>query len=180
MRTEVRFSAFGGQGMILAGVILGEAAITDGNNAVQSQSYGPESRGGSAKSEIIIADEDIDYPMVIKADCFVTLSQPGFEKYADNIKPGATVITDSDLVTGEKPADAGAFYSLPLAVTADKIGNRIFANIVMLGSVCAITNVVTKDNLIQSVKKYVPERFFEQNLEAFNEGFALGQEALKK
>ena len=178
MRTEVRFSAFGGQGIILAGVILGEAAITDGKKAVQSQSYGPESRGGSAKSEVIIADEDIDYPMVIKADCFVTLSQPGFEKYSENIKTGATVIIDSDLVTGDKPGDAGSFYSLPLAVTADKIGNRIFANIVMLGSFCAITNVVNKDNLIQSVKKYVPERFFEQNLEAFNEGYALGQNAL--
>ena len=80
MRTEIRIAGFGGQGIILAGVILGEGAINDGKNAVKTQSYGPESRGGADRSEVIIADEEIDYPSVIEADYLVVLSQPAYEK----------------------------------------------------------------------------------------------------
>ena len=180
MRTEIRLSAFGGQGIILAGVIIGEGSIADGNNAVQSQSYGPESRGGAAKSEVIISDREIDYPMAMRADYLISLSQPGFDKYSSDIKKGATVIVDEDLVKAEKPEAAENFYKLPLAKTADKIGNRIFTNIVMLGSVCAITKIVSKDNLQTAVKAHVPVKFIEQNIKAFDEGYKLGLAAMKK
>ncbi len=178
MRTELRFAAFGGQGMILAGVILGEAAVADGKNAVQSQSYGPESRGGAARSEVVIADEVIDYPMVIEADYLVALSQPGYDKYADDIKEGATVIIDEDLVAAEDHPKAAAVYRLPFTKVADQLGQRIVTNIVMLGSVCAITRVVSRDALLAAVKANVPAKFIEINERAFNEGFTLGQKAL--
>lgn len=180
MRTEIRFAAFGGQGMILAGVILGESAIADGKNAVQTQSYGPESRGGAAKSEVIIADEEIDYPMAIEANCLVALSQPGYDKYAPEIKRGGTVIVDEDLVDADECPEAGALYKLPFAKTADKLGNRIVANVVMLGSVCAITGVVSKENLKKVIETTVPEKFIDLNLRAFSEGCRIGRQALEQ
>jgi len=178
MRTELRFAAFGGQGIILAGVILGEGAVLDGKNAVQTQSYGPESRGGAAKAEVIIADDEIDYPMVMKADHLVALSQPGYDKYCREIKAGATVIVDEDLVDAEDHPTAGAFYRLPFTKIADRLGNRIVTNIVMLGSVCAITGVITKESMRQAITADVPEKFLELNLKAFDEGYAVGQQAV--
>jgi len=180
MRTEIRLVATGGQGMIRAGVILGEAAIADGMSAVQTQSYGPESRGGAAKAEVIIADEAIDYPMVIKADCLVALSQPGYDKYASEIKPDGTVIVDEDLVEVTTPPDATAFYRLPFSATADALGNRVIANIIMLGSLCAITDAASKDNMVKAVESSFSERFRELNLNAFAEGYRLGREACDK
>ena len=165
--------------MILAGVILGKAAIADGKNAVQSQSYGPESRGGAARSEVIIADEEIDYPMVIKADCLVALSQPGYDKYITEIKTAGTVIIDGDLVEVDDPPGSEAFYKLPLAKTADKLGNRIVTNIITLGSLCAITAAVSKESLIKAIKSSLPEKFLELNLIAFAEGYDLGRQALE-
>ncbi|MCP4568089.1 MAG: 2-oxoacid:ferredoxin oxidoreductase subunit gamma [FCB group bacterium] len=179
MRTEIRLAALGGQGMILAGVILGKAAIADGKNAVQSQSYGPESRGGAARSEVIIADEEIDYPMVIKADVLVALSQPGYDKYITEIKPAGTVIIDKDLVEVDNPPESEAYYKLPLVHTADRLGNRIVANIITLGSLCAITGVVSKDSLTKAVQSSFPEKILDLNLEAFAAGYDLGRQALE-
>lgn len=178
MRTEFRFVAFGGQGIILAGVILGEAAVNAGMEAVQSQSYGPESRGGAARSEVIIADETIDYPMVISADCLVALSQPGYDKYCEGIKPGATVMVDEDLVEVSELPDEAIFYRLPFTKTAEELGNRIVTNIVALGSVCAITGAVGKDTMLEAVRSNVPERFLEANTKAFLEGFRIGEAAV--
>ena len=180
MRTEIRLAATGGQGMILAGVILGKAALADGKNAVQSQSYGPESRGGAARSEVIIADEEIDYPMVIKADCLVALSQPGYDKYISEIKPAGTVIIDEDLVEVADPPDSEAFYQLPLVKTADELGNRIVTNIITLGSLCAITGVVSKESLDNAIRSSFPEKLLDLNLKAFAEGYELGRLALEK
>jgi 2-oxoglutarate ferredoxin oxidoreductase subunit gamma len=177
MKTEFRFVAFGGQGMILAGVIFGEGAINDGKNAVQSQSYGPESRGGAARAEVIIADEAIDYPMVLEADYLVALSQPGYDKHAAEIKQGATVIIDEDLVTAENNPRAGAFIRLPFTKTADALGQRIVTNLVMLGSVCAIADIIKKDALLEAVKSNVPSKFLELNVTAFNQGYELGRQA---
>ena len=176
----MRFVAFGGQGIVLAGVILGEAAIADGKNAVQTQSYGPESRGGAAKSEVIISNDEIDYPMVVQADCLVALSQPGYDKYVAEIKPGGTIIVDQDLVDAGQPPEGCAFYSLPFAKTADKLGDRIVTNIVVLGSVCSITDAVSRENLAGAVKSNVPDKFAELNLEAFSKGYKIGEEALKE
>jgi 2-oxoglutarate ferredoxin oxidoreductase subunit gamma len=166
--------------MIRAGVILGEAAIEDGMSAVQTQSYGPESRGGAAKAEVIIADENIDYPMVIKADCLVALSQPGYDKYATEIKPDSTVIVDEDLVEVMAPPESASFYRLPFSKIADTLGNRVVANIIMLGSLCAITEAASKDNMVKAVGSSFSEKFRELNLKAFAEGYRIGREAVEK
>jgi 2-oxoglutarate ferredoxin oxidoreductase subunit gamma len=180
MRTDIRFAAFGGQGMILAGLILGEGAILDGRNAVQTQSYGPESRGGAARAEVIIADEEIDYPMIEEADYLVALSQPGYDKYAPHVREESTIIIDRDMVATDKQLPPGRIFKLPFARTADKLGNRIVANIVMLGSVCAITEVVSKENLKMAIESNIPDKFLELNLRAFSEGYSIGRKALEK
>jgi 2-oxoglutarate ferredoxin oxidoreductase subunit gamma len=178
MRTEIRFVAFGGQGMILAGVIFGEGAINDNKNAVQTQSYGPESRGGAARAEVIIDDEEIDYPMVIAADYLVALSQPGYDKFAPEIKKGATIIIDEDLVDASAHPQAGALYRLPFTKTADRLGQRIVTNLVMLGSVCAITGVIDREALLAAVRANVPKKFLDINIKAFTEGYELGTAAI--
>jgi len=127
---------------------------------------------------VIIADDEIDYPMVIKADHLVALSQPGYDKYYLEIKDGATVIVDEDLVDAEQNPTAGAFYRLPFTKIADRLGNRIVTNIVMLGSVCAITKVITKENLRHAITANVPKKYLELNLQAFDEGYAIGQQAV--
>jgi len=180
MRTEIRFVAFGGQGIVLAGVILGEAAIADGKNAVQTQSYGPESRGGAAKSEVIISEEGIDYPMVMEADCLVALSQPGYDRFVTEVKPGGIILVDEDLVDADDPHTVSAFYRLPFAKTADKLGNRIVTNVVVLGSVCSITEVVGKENLVKAIETNVPEKFLGLNLKAFTEGYKIGRQVLEQ
>ncbi len=180
MRTEIRLVAFGGQGIIMAGVILGEGAIYDGKNAVQSQSYGPESRGGAARAEVIIADEAIDYPMVIEADYLVALSQPGYDRYAREIKAGSTIIIDEDLVQPGESLEAEAFFALPFARTADKLGNRIVMNSVMLGGLCSLTGIVQKENLLRAIKANVPEKFVDLNAKAFSEGYEIGKLTLNQ
>ncbi len=105
MRKEIRIAGFGGQGIVLAGRILGEAAINSGHKAVQTQSYGPESRGGAARSEVVISDMEVDYPRVMDADMLVALSQPGYDKYSGDLKKSTVVIVDKDLVdTDDKKA----------------------------------------------------------------------------
>jgi 2-oxoglutarate ferredoxin oxidoreductase subunit gamma len=169
MRTEIRIAGFGGQGVVLAGQLLGEAAIRDGKRAVQTQSYGPESRGGAARSEIVVSDQEIDYPKVIKADILVALSQTAFDKYRGAVKEGGKIIVDSDLVEfkGEK------ISAVPFAKTADTIGKRMVANSVMLGYLLASTGVIAMESMEAIIRERVPKHTIELNLEAFQRGIKL-------
>jgi len=166
MRTEISISGFGGQGVILAGLLLGKAAINDDKYAVQTQSYGPESRGGAARSEVVISDQKIDYPKVIEADIVVALSQPAFDKYCQNLKENTTIITDSDLVK----ALENKVYSIPFTKIADTLGKKVVANSVMLGYLLASTEVVTVKSMESTIQENVPENTVELNLEAFKQG----------
>jgi 2-oxoglutarate ferredoxin oxidoreductase subunit gamma len=170
VRTEVRLAGFGGQGIILAGVILGEGAICDGKNAVQTQSYGPESRGGAARSEVVIADETIHYPRVILADYFVALSQPGYDKYRSELKREGSIILDEDLVVTSKEERGKTIHRMPFTRIADELGNRIVSNMVMLGSLCAITQVVSADGLKEAISVRFAAKLVDLNLEAFERG----------
>lgn len=174
MRTEIRIAGFGGQGVVLAGRLLGEAAILAGKRAVQTQSYGPESRGGAARSEVVISDQDIDYPKVVKADILVALSQPAFDKYRAAVKEGGKIIVDADLV---EAGDAG-ILSVHFAKTADSLGKRMVANSVMLGYLVASTGVIGTESMEATIREKVPEHTIELNLEAFHRGIGLfGKEA---
>ena len=171
-RYEIRFSGAGGQGLILAGVIMAEAAsIYDGKQAVQSQSYGPEARGGASKSEVVISDTSIDYPKATVVDALLALTQEAADKYSHDLKEGGVLLIDSDLV---KRVPAGNFktVSFPIINTAkNDVGREIVANIVALGAMVALTEVVSKDSAEKAVLARVPEAFTELNKKAFQMGY---------
>lgn len=173
MRKEIRIAGFGGQGIVLAGRILGEAAINSGHKAVQTQSYGPESRGGAARSEVVISDQEIDYPRVVDADILVALSQPGYDKYHDDVKKNTKIIVDADLVEGVvKNAKL-----VPFTKTAGSLGKKIVANIVMLGYLTPVIDMIPKKKMVETIKNNIPKGTEKINLKAFEKGYSLGMKA---
>jgi len=171
-RYELRFSGAGGQGLITAGIILAEAAsIVEGKNAVQSQSYGPEARGGASKSEVIISDAPIDYPKATVVDACLALTQEAADKYATGIKDGGVLLLDSDLVKNE-PKGNFKIYKFPIINTAkNELGREIVANVVALGAMVALTGVVSREAGEKAVLARVPEAFLDLNKKAFNAGY---------
>jgi 2-oxoglutarate ferredoxin oxidoreductase subunit gamma len=158
MKYEIRLSGSGGQGLILAGVILAEAAaIYDEKNAVQSQSYGPESRGGASKSEVIISDKEIDYPKATNLDVLLALTQEACDKYVKDLKEDGYLIVDSGMVSN-LPNNKYKTYSLPLIKTAkEELHKEFVANIVSLGAIVEITGAVSKKAIEQAVLSRVPK-----------------------
>jgi 2-oxoglutarate ferredoxin oxidoreductase subunit gamma len=171
-RYEIRFSGAGGQGLITAGIILAEAAsIIEGKNAVQSQSYGPEARGGASKSEVIISDGPIDYPKATIVDACLAMTQEAADKYANGIKPGGVLLLDSDFAPRAPEGDF-KIYKMPIMRTAkDEIGREIVANVVALGAMIALTDVVSRESGLKAVLSKVPKAFLELNEKAYNAGF---------
>jgi 2-oxoglutarate ferredoxin oxidoreductase subunit gamma len=169
MRQEVRLAGFGGQGIILAGYVLGKAAaLYGGKEAVFSQSYGPEARGGACAAEVIISDEAVDYPRVSRPDCLVLMSQEAFHTYGPQVNEGGIVIMDADLV--ETTTEGERIYRCPFTSLAEKLGNRIVANMVMLGYLTAVTGLVSREALEESIRTSVRERTIPLNLKAFEAG----------
>ncbi|MEM2118654.1 MAG: 2-oxoacid:ferredoxin oxidoreductase subunit gamma [Candidatus Bathyarchaeia archaeon] len=180
MRLEIRFAGFGGQGIIKSGIITAAAAsIHEGKNAVQTQSYGPESRGGACKSEVVISEEDIDFPKVVEPDILVLMSQHAYNNYVDDLKPGGTIILDPDMIPHEKELKNAKIYRVPATKMADELGRRIVANIVMLGAFAALTGVLNENALIESIKENIPKGTEELNISAFKKGFEFGKSLLK-
>ncbi len=179
MKKDIRICGFGGQGVILAGFIIGKAASVFQNyNAVQSQSYGPEARGGAARSEVIISDEKIGYPRPVGVDCLVAMSQESFDTYRDDIRDDAVIIVDPDLV---KRHDIGRkLYKVNALKIAEELGNKIVTNIVMVGAFTSIYGLLKPEAVKESVIDSVPKRFTELNVKAFERGFEAGKNALKK
>lgn len=172
-RIEIRLSGSGGQGLILAGIILAEAAILDGKNAVQSQSYGPEARGGASRSEVIISNSDIDYPKVSRPNIFLALTEEAYKKYHADLCSSGILIIDSSI---EKPDVTCRVFHVPiLDVASKKVGKAIVANIVALGALTVATNVVTKESMEKAVLARVPQGTEELNKKALYEGFELGK-----
>ncbi len=172
-RAEVVIAGFGGQGIMLAGYILGyAAAIYDGKNAVQMESYGPEARGGAAKTELIISTDEIDYPVVEEPDVLVVMSQEAYIKYHSRIKSSGVLIVDEDLVDlNPPPPPAVSIYRVPATRIAEALGRRIVANMVMLGALCAIARVVTPKAMEEAIKARVPRGTEELNIKAFRAGY---------
>lgn len=167
-KLELRFAGSGGQGLILAGIILAEAALLDGKNCIQTQSYGPEARGGASKSEVIISDDEIDYPKVQKPDILLALSQKAYDKYRGDLKEDGIIIIDSSI---KHAKEINKVYSLPIIETAQKnVGRAFTANIVLLGAVTELTNIVTKDSLLKAVLRRVPKGSEKLNEIALMEG----------
>jgi len=168
-RIEIRLAGEGGQGMILAGVILAEAAaIYDGLNAVQTQSYGPEARGGASKAEVVIGQEAIDYPEVICADVLVALSQEACDKYASNLKKDGLLIVDADKV-GRVPLTNAVRASI-IRLAEESTGRSIVANVVALGVLVGLSGVVSQKAIEQAVTCRAPKGTEAINLAALAAG----------
>jgi 2-oxoglutarate ferredoxin oxidoreductase subunit gamma len=170
-RYEIRLAGEGGQGMILAGVILAEAAaVYDGLNAVQTQSYGPEARGGASRSEVVISQGEIDYPEVTQADLLLCMSQEACDKYYEQVKEEGLIVVDSDNVSRVPSHRA---LSVPISAIAEQAtGRRITASIVALGLICGLTNLVSQQALAKVVRERVPAGTEEVNIKALAAGFA--------
>ena len=177
-KTEIRLSGSGGQGLILAGLILAEAAaIYEGKNAVQTQSYGPEARGGASKSEVIISNSEILYPKTTRLDYLLALNQESCDKYTHDLKEDGLLLADSDAVEHVPPVKA---ISLPLVRTArDKVGRIMTTNIVSLGALVGISQVVSPASLEKAVLSRVPKGTEDLNLTALKYGLELADEGKK-
>jgi 2-oxoglutarate ferredoxin oxidoreductase subunit gamma len=173
-RIEVRLAGEGGQGMILAGIILAEAAaIYDGKKAVQSQSYGPEARGGASKAEVIIAEEEIDYPKVLEPDVLLILSQEAYDKYVGTVKDGGLVVVDLNNV---EASDSDSVFQLPISnIAKETTGRAITANTVALGILVELTNIVSKTAISKAVAARAPKGTQEINQAALEAGFKAAQ-----
>jgi 2-oxoglutarate ferredoxin oxidoreductase subunit gamma len=173
-RYEVRLSGAGGQGLVLGGVILAEAvALYEGKNAVQTQSYGPEARGGASKSEVIISTDEIDYPKATEIDLLLCLTQEACDKYSVDLKDDGIIIADSRMVK-DLPEGNYRIYNLPIIDTAkDKVGKVFVANIVALGAIAHLVEAISFDSVEKAVLKRVPMGTEELNKKALKLGYDL-------
>ena len=179
MKKDIRICGFGGQGVILAGFIIGKAAsVFMDYNAVQSQSYGPEARGGAARSEVIISDEKIGYPRPTGVDLLVAMSQESFDTYRDDINDDTMIVVDPNLVAKH---DIGrSVYKVEAQKIAEELGNKIVTNIVMVGASTSIFGLLDPDAVRKAVLDSVPSRFKDLNEKAFERGLEAGKNAKKK
>jgi 2-oxoglutarate ferredoxin oxidoreductase subunit gamma len=177
-RVELRCSGSGGQGILLAAAVIAEAAAALGRYVVQTQSYGPEARGGASKAEVIISGEPIDYPEIDRPEVSLVLSQAAYEKYAGDTRPGGLLLYDSGLVEVE-PGDASVVCcGLPFTqVASDELGKKVVTNIVALGALVRVSGVLPVDEVRTAVLSRVPARFKELNARAFDLGVQLGEES---
>jgi len=177
-KTDVIITGFGGQGIILAGSILGKAAaLGDNMESTLVQSYGPESRGGACSAQVVIADEPIHYPYINTPDILVCMSQSGYEKYAGQVKKESILLIDQDLVRPEKMDNE--IYSIPSTRMAEELGRKMMANIIMFGFFTAITQGVSLQAARDTVEISVPKGTEALNIKAFSKGYDYGQATLK-
>ena len=167
---KIRLSGTGGQGIIKGAMILAEAALIDGNNATQSQVYGPESRGGSTRSEVIISDKQIFFPKVTTPYLLLTMSPEAYDKYSGNIEQGGILILDGDIGKDGKH-DGLQAYSAPITMIArDQLGNEMCANVVALGVINAITQMVSDEGMEEALRRNFKASIFDLNLQAYKAG----------
>ena len=176
-RIEIRLAGEGGQGMILAGIILAEAAaIYGGKNATQTQSYGPEARGGASKSEVVISSGEIDHPEVLQPDVLVALSPEAYRKFHKDIKPGGLLIVDPDKVEGAVEA-----VRVPITRMAfETTGRQITANTVALGVLVGLTEIVSREAIEKAVTARAPRGTEDMNRKALEAGFAAAEKIKEK
>jgi 2-oxoglutarate ferredoxin oxidoreductase subunit gamma len=177
-RYDIRLSGSGGQGLILMGIILAEAVgIYDGKFVAQTQSYGPEARGGSSKAEVVISDAEIDYPKAMKLDLLVCLTQKACDEYCMDLKPGGILVVDSTLVT--QVPSPGAIRIPFTKIAREKLGREMVANIVALGAISKITTIVSVKSLERALLARAPKGTEKLNQDALRAGMIAGKRALR-
>jgi len=176
---EIRFSGFGGQGIIRCALITGKAlSLYDDKFATMTQSFGPEARGSACSAQLVVSDEKVLYPYITAPAVLMALSQEAYEKYHGEVVEGGTLITDADLV---KPRDAHpgrTLWRVPATRFAEELGNRMFTNLVALGFFAAVTGVVSGEAMKRALPGLVPDRFLKINIKAFEKGFEHGVAAM--
>lgn len=169
---QIQLSGAGGQGLALAGIILAEAAMRDGKNVAVAQSYGPEARLGASKAEVIISTEKIAYPQVTQPDILICLSQEAFDKYFPSVGDHVLVVIDSTQVSlSSSVKESERARQLPITrAAAERVGNKVVANVVALGALNELTELVSWENLQDAVAHRTPEKYRAHNLQALEVG----------
>lgn len=175
-RYHICLSGSGGQGLILAGVLLADAAVNDGKNVALTSSYGPEARGGASRSNLVISDEPIDYPIPDKMDIILSLNQESCSRFAPELKDNGILVIDSDLVTHHPPI---RHYSVPFTKMAEKAGAMVTANVVAISTITALSGIVKRSSLEKALEKRIKEKLWSINGKALKLGFNRGRK-LKK
>lgn len=169
---SIRFCGAGGMGIILASIILGRAAINDGKNSIQTQSYGAEQRGTKVKSDILISKYDEPtFPLFNSVDILVAFSQDAFNHFHPSTRKNSIILINKDLVNYNE--DNKNIYKVPASSLADELNNPKIMNIIMLGSLQKITNIVTKESLLKAIELSVPKKYIDVNIEGFQKGYNL-------
>ena len=172
-KAEVRISGLGGQGVVLAGQILGKAAAYNGKNVVQTQSYGAEARGSAAKSEVIISDGKIGFPIVRKCDILIAMSQEAVEKNIKDLKEDGILLVDSSTVK-KIPETKARIFKIPATEIAEKMFKaKIYANMIMLGALTSITKVTNEKSFTRTIRETVSKEIVNTNLNAYRKGLTL-------
>jgi 2-oxoglutarate ferredoxin oxidoreductase subunit gamma len=175
MNTQrIVFSGSGGQGVITASIILAESAVMyEGRNAVQTQTYGPEARGGATRADVVLSNESIHYPKVINPHILVCLTQDAYNKFSDIVRPGGLLLTDSHYVKLERVVDARQVELGMYEAVIQKIGRPIVLNICMLGALIGLTDLVKAESIIKALEQKVDPKFMGFNEKALEIGLRL-------
>jgi len=172
---EIRFSGYGGQGVIRSGLIVGKAcSLYDNKHATLNQAFGPEARGSACSAQVVVSNDRVLYPYITVPDILVSMSQEAYDKFEPELKKGGLLLIDEDLVKPKPIRDNIRMYAIPATRMAEEMGNRIFANLVMLGFFTVISDVVSAEAMRKAIPGSVPGRFLEKNLEAFDKGHEFG------
>jgi 2-oxoglutarate ferredoxin oxidoreductase subunit gamma len=173
--TEIRFGGVGGQGIVLAGRLLGKAAsLFDDKDAVVTQSYGPEARGGASRADVVISDDSVDYPFVTKADVLAVFFQEAYVMFRPTLKEGGLLLADDTLV--QPFEEEQHLHSVPATRIAEDLGTRMAANVVMLGYLVGATGIVSRDSIEQAIRSTVKAKVIDLNLKALDSGMKLALE----
>jgi len=179
VKKEIRLSGSGGQGLILAGIILAEAAIMDGKKVLQSQSYGPESRGGSSRSDVIISEEIIYFPRAVDLDILLCLTQESADKFLPNLKANGYLFYDSSSIK-VNPIE-GESVGVPFTeIAIEKFKKAIVTNIISLAFICRVTDITSMDSLKEAIKNRVKAKYIDMNMEAVSVGIELADTYLSE
>ena len=178
-RYDIRLSGSGGQGLVFAGTILAEAlGIHEGKNVSQTQSYGPEARGGASRSDLVFSSGEIYYPKALKLDLLLALTQEACDTYYLNLKDEGLLIVDSGLVDQPPARDV---ISLPFTQSArENLGTPVVANIIALGAIVSLTRIVSKESLTEALRSKSPRAMLDLNLKAVELGFELVKKEKRK
>ncbi len=179
--TEIRVAGFGGQGVILAAMIVGKAAsIHEGGYATLTQNFGPEARGGASSAQVILSASPVLYPYVTRPDVLVVMSQEAYTKFSPELKDNGILIVEEDLVRISDLSAGWRVYGVPATRLAEELGRRMVLNVVIVGFFAAVTNLLHPDSIRKAVADSVPPATRELNLKAFDKGYEYGLMAVRR